>query len=238
MSAQDPVKQNILFINAAFEEQHDDPEELLAKSNRKAFQSYAWGVWVTAWARYRLEEGLKLAHGDPDDPNSPQFLYCDTDSVKYTGYIDWGAYNRKRIRDSYKNLVYAEDAKGEAHYMGVYEIEHDMYEFCTLGAKKYVSRETPTAPLTCTIAGVNKQKGAAELEAAGGITAFKPGFIFRDAAGLEAIYNDNPEIGKIAIDGHELEITPNTCLKPTTYTLGLSAEYERLLNGLEVEELC
>ena len=61
--------------------------ELLEKYNKKAFLCYQWGVWVTAWARYRLEEGLKIA--------GEKAVYCDTDSVKYVGNVDWKDYNKK-----------------------------------------------------------------------------------------------------------------------------------------------
>ena len=120
------------------------------------------------------------------------------------------------------------------HYMGVFEPEDDYSEFCTLGAKKYVGRVH--GKLECTIAGVNKKLGADELEKAGGITAFKEGFIFTSAGGLEAIYNDAPEIQEYTVDGHDLQITSNVTLRPSTYTLGVTGEYEKLLK-LSREEL-
>ena len=115
------------------------------------------------------------------------------------------------------------------HYMGVFEPEHDMCEFATLGAKKYCYRETPESPLCCTIAGVNKKEGAKELERNGGIDAFKPGFIFRDAGGTESVYNDSPEIDSITIDGHTLPITSNVVIRESTYKLGITSEYMDLL---------
>lgn len=232
MSAQDPVKQDIVFLQGQFYKKSDNEELILLKSNRRAFLSYAWGVWTTAWARYRLEEGLRLAHGDVNDPKAPQFIYCDTDSVKYTGNINWKRYNQKRIVDSKRSSAFATDPQGMTHYMGVYEQEHDMIEFRTMGAKKYVYRETSESPLICTIAGVSKALGGKELEKAGGIAAFKSGFIFKEAGGLEAVYNDFPGIGDIEIDGHQLTITSNVVLKQSTYTLGLSADYERLLTEI------
>ena len=234
MCAQDPVKQSILFINNDFQEQNEEEAKLLLENNKKAFLAYQWGVWVTAWARYRLEEGIILAHGDIENPDSPQFVYCDTDSVKYLGDIDLTVFNRQRILDSKRSGAYATDPAGITHYMGVYEKEHDMCEFRTMGAKKYVYRETPDDKLICTIAGVSKSLGGKELESHGGITAFHEGFTFEKAGGLEAVYND--DINEVIdIDGHSLKITSNVVLRPSTYTLGLSADYKRLLMEVRYE---
>ena len=234
MCAQDPVKQSILFINNNFQEQNEEESKLLLENNKKAFLAYQWGVWVTAWARYRLEEGIILAHGDIENPDSPQFVYCDTDSVKYLGDIDLTVFNRQSILDSKRSGAYATDPAGITHYMGVYEKEHDMCEFRTMGAKKYVYRETPDDELICTIAGVSKSLGGKELESHGGITAFHEGFTFEQAGGLEAVYND--DIDKVIdIDGHSLKITSNVVLRPSTYTLGLSADYKRLLTEVRYD---
>ena len=234
MCAQDPVKQSILFINNNFQEQNEEESKLLLENNKKAFLAYQWGVWVTAWARYRLEEGIILAHGDIENPNSPQFVYCDTDSVKYLGDIDLTVFNRQRILDSKRSGAYATDPAGITHYMGVYEKEHDMCEFRTMGAKKYVYRETPDDKLICTIAGVSKSLGGKELESHGGITAFHEGFTFEEAGGLEAVYND--DINEVIdVDGHSLKITSNVVLRPSTYTLGLSADYKRLLTEVRYD---
>jgi hypothetical protein len=235
MCAQDPVKQSILFIDNDFKEQNENEAELLLAYNKKAFLAYQWGVWVTAWARYRLEEGIQLAHGDVNDPNAPQFVYCDTDSVKYLGEIDLTKFNNERIADSKKSGAYATDPQGITHYMGVYEKEHDMCEFRTMGAKKYVYRETPDDKLVCTIAGVSKSLGGKELEEHGGITAFHEGFTFEKAGGLEAVYNDKPVITETEIDGRRISITANVSLRPSTYTLGLTADYKRLLTQIRYE---
>lgn len=232
MMAQKQIRQEIDFINGEFKPHNDDEEILLDKANKKAFLNYAWGVWTTAWSRLRLEEGIRLAHGE-----HAEFVYCDTDSVKYLGEIDWNKYNEERIKDSLESGAYATDPHGVTHYMGVYEREKDMTEFATLGAKKYcyryekVNRKTGEIeyPLITTIAGVSKASGGVELEKHGGIGAFKPGFIFHDAGGTESIYNDSPEITQMEIDGHIVHITSNVVIKDSTYTLGITGEYERLL---------
>lgn len=221
MMAQDPVKQSTIFSFGDWSTAQDDVGELLDKSNSKAFLCYQWGVWVTAHARNALQEGIKLA-GD-------NFVYCDTDSVKYIGEIDWTAYNNERIKDSLKSGAYATDPKGETHYMGVYEDDGFYSEFKTLGAKKYAYTYEPGGKTFVTIAGVTKKKGGAELDKYGGLKAFAPGFVFVEAGGTEAIHNDHPEVEPLQIDGHTLEITPNTVIKDSTYTLGITAEYENIL---------
>ena len=227
MMAQDPVKQSIDFTYdedgvQSFIEQEADESELLDRHNRNAFLAYQWGVWVTAWARYRLEEGIRLA-GDG-------YVYSDTDSVKYVGDIDWTSYNEIRIADSKESGAYATDPQGITHYMGVYEQEHDMSEFCTLGAKKYCYRETSLSPLTITVAGVSKKKGGKELEKHGGMKAFKQGFKFIEAGGTESVYNDVPEVKEYTTDdGVRIKITSNLVIRDSTYTLGITEEYKRLL---------
>lgn len=237
LCAQNPVKRSLIYTQEGvvnedglldYYPEEETPEDvLLEESNRRAFVCYQWGCWVTAWARLRLEEGIRLAHAP-----GAEFLYCDTDSVKYLGTINWEPYNAQRIADSMKSGAWAEDPFGERHYMGVYEQEHDMSEFATMGAKKYVYRDAKTGKLVCTIAGVGKTAGAKELEAAGGITAFRDGFTFHEAGGLEALYNDRPEIDRWEVEpGRYVGIISNVVLRESTYTLGLTAEYLRLLRG-------
>lgn len=186
-----------------------------------AWLNYAWGVWVTALARYRLREGIWLA-GD-------NFVYCDTDSVKYLGDVDFSGYNAERVAHSQKNGAYATDPAGITHYMGVYEEEHPYGEFITWGAKKYAY--TIDGKLGITVAGVGKKQGAEELQAAGGLKAFAPPFVFTAAGGLEAVYNDNiTPVDYLAPDGRTYCITSNLTLRPSTYTLGLADDYLDLLS--------
>ena len=43
------------------------------------------------------------------------------------------------------------------------------------------------------------------------------------------MYNDFTDYS-VEIDGHELHVTPNICIKDSTYTLTYSADYDRLLS--------
>lgn len=223
MMAQDPVKQDVIFSDGEWSVADTPVADLLEASNSKAWLCYQWGVWVTAHARNALQEGIKLA-GD-------NFVYCDTDSVKYVGEIDWGEYNARRINDSKKSGAYATDPDGITHYMGVYEDDGFYPEFKTLGAKKYAFTKKGEGGTFVTIAGVTKRKGGAELDRFGGLSAFEPGFVFTEAGGTESVYNDRPEIDYAIREGRKIPIYPNIVIKESTYTLGITAEYESLLEN-------
>ena len=232
MMAQDPVKHSLIFRQFGDWDEDDTPdEELLGKSNKRAFLAYQWGVWVTAHSRDALERGIRLVQ----ETENAEFVYCDTDSVKYTGTVDWSGYNRDRISECCESGSMATDPSGITHYMGVFETEDNpetgyAYKyFKTLGAKKYAYVEKEGEGVHCTIAGVNKKKGGSELDKHGGLSAFAEGFIFREAGGTQAVYNDSPAVSKVVIDGKELAITSNVAILPSEYTLGITGEYERII---------
>ena len=203
-----------------------DRQKAFDKATAHPFNSYAWGVWITALSRLRLEEGLRIVH---ESPNA-YFIYTDTDSIKYQGDLDLTKYNNIRIRDSKRSGAYATDPKGKTHYMGVFEYEGEYSDFITFGAKKYAYVKDGKTGVT--ISGVNKELGAKEIDKAGGLSALKEGFTFKEAGGTEAKYNDDPlsdGIDTITIDGCEIKITRNLCIKESTYTLGLTYDYKRLL---------
>ena len=232
MMAQDPVKHSLIFRQFGDWDEDDTPdEELLGKSNKRAFLAYQWGVWVTAHSRDALERGIRLVQ----ETEGADFIYCDTDSVKYTGTVDWSGYNRDRVLECMESGSMATDSSGVTHYMGVYETEDNpetgvAYKyFKTLGAKKYAYVEKEGEGVHCTIAGVNKKKGGSELDEYGGLQAFDEGFVFKKAGGTQAVYNDNPQINQVVIDDHVLQITANVAILQSEYTLGITGEYERII---------
>ena len=233
MMAQDPVKHNLIFKQVGDWEEDSSltDEEILGKSNQRAFLAYQWGVWVTAHSRDALERGIRLVH----DTEGADFVYCDTDSVKYTGTVDWSGYNADRVAECMDSGSYATDPKGITHYMGVFETE-DLKDtgyayryFKTLGAKKYAYVERDGEGVHCTIAGVNKKKGGKELDKHGGLSAFAEGFVFREAGGTQAVYNDTPQMDHVDIEGRSLPVTANVAILPSEYTLGITGEYERII---------
>lgn len=236
MMAQDPVKPSIKYVNSVedlYEPEDTAAEILLNDHNKHAFLNYAWGCWVTCRAREHLQAGIDLAGN--------QFVYCDTDSVKYVGTLDWSKLNEPMKKTAKKNHTFAVASDGTEVYMGLFEQEKHIKRFKTMGAKKYAYIDMEDK-LHITIAGVNKRIGAIELERAAKkhdvkigppvdpLMMMDEGFVFKFAGGLEARYSDQPKTEEyITPDGVPIRITRNVSLVDNTKTLGLTGEYRELL---------
>lgn len=215
MCATNPVRTTMIFNGTDFEVKEEDERELLERANKKSFCCYAWGCWCTAWARYWLERAIRLC--------DHKFVYCDTDSVKFIGDVDFTELNEEIRAKSEKHGAFADDPKGRRHYLGVYEYEGEYKRFKTLGAKKY-AYDDDEGRLHITIAGVSKS-GSAEL---GCLENLEEDFVFRESAGQEAIYNDH--WSTITVDGRTIDVPPNIYLYESEYTVGMTADYRRLFH--------
>lgn len=225
MSVQNPVKRSILFNDVG-----DDPElyvedmsvsdeELLLRSKRKAFTCYQFGVWTTAHARKSLEDGIDICGDD--------LLYCDTDSCKYIGQHDFSEYNKGVQELAVAGGLYATDIKRITHYGGVYEPDGEYDQFITQGAKKYAYIED--GRIHITVSGVAKGPGAESLERAGGLAAFREGYVFRNCGKTESIYNDK-DLGLYETDGRQIYISRNVFIHEQDYTLGRADDYTAIIN--------
>lgn len=148
-------------------EEEPDLEEAIEKynHNKKRFNFYPWGVFVTAYARRNLYSGIKAFGKD--------YIYSDTDSIKCINmnkHMDYvNNYNRYIVKAidnvlSHYGIDTSEarpkNIKGSEKQIGVWdwETEKDPYtEFKTLGAKRYMY--TQSDGLHITIAGVSKKMG-------------------------------------------------------------------------------
>ena len=224
MTATNPVRTPCLFNGADFAPPTPDSpkykteQDLLRLGQRKPFCAYQWGVWVTAWARYWLQRAIDLC-GD-------NFVYADTDSVYFVGDVDFTGLNDEIRAASIKNGAYADDITGERHYLGVYEFDKHCKKFVTIGAKKYAYIGDDDK-MHITVAGVGKKMGAVEL---GQLENLKEGFVFKDSAGLDIKYNDEP-YGVYHVDGHDLTIGINAYLCNTTYTVGVTDDYRAIMQA-------
>ena len=216
---------NVITINEDGEWIEDVPEiaDALKKywKSRNSFLVYAWGVWITSWARRHLEDLFNALGQD-------KVIYGDTDSGKAVDVdiskID--ALNAKVMALADKRGAYC-DYNGTRYYMGVYEHENKVpiAKFKTLGAKKYVYEDEKG--LHVTISGVSKKMGAKEL---GSIDNFVPGFIFKDAGGLTLYYNDAEQgIHQITVDGCTMTTASNIGMIDSTYEIGITSEYAELI---------
>ena len=216
---------NVISINEDGEWIEDAPEIAIALKkywkSRNSFLVYAWGIWITAWARRHLED---LFHALGQD----KVIYGDTDSGKAVDVdiskID--ALNAKVMELADQRGAYC-DYNGTRYYMGVYEHENKVpiAKFKTLGAKKYVYEDEKG--LHVTISGVNKKLGAKEL---GSIDNFVPGFIFKEAGGLTLYYNDAEQgIHQITVDGCTMTTASNIGMVDSTYEIGITSEYAELI---------
>lgn len=253
MSAQDPIRESIQFIDGDYQAVHKTDEEK-RQALEKAYFPYQWGVYTTAWARYALHEAIQIA-GD-------NIIYNDTDSVKTDAAIDLSQLNARLVDRAKRCGAFAHDRNGKVYYMGVFDKEDGYDRFITQGAKRYAYERD--GKLGVTVSGVSTKKvksagltlGALELKEAGGLTAFKPGRYAQDeagrykkdekgrrlreggmvwtlAAGSISVYNDSADFW-IKVDGHDLHITRNVALVPNSYTMSHSEDYERLLTKINL----
>lgn len=222
MTAQVPVKQDVIYNNGEWSLGEEAEEDLLKKHNKNAWSSYAWGCWCTAWARYELELGILKAEEFPGS-----FIYADTDSIKYIDKgQDWSSMNEEYRTRSEKRDASAVDPQGVRHWMGVYEEDAEYRRFITLGSKRY-AYEDMDGKLHITVSGVSKKKGAEELQK---LENFRDGFIWFHGGKTESKYVDHPDQRFITRCGKKIEITPYVVINDTTYTLSLSDEYRSLIN--------
>lgn len=223
MMVQDLMKKRYVYNNniITLEDINDDGKMMEVK--KKFFKlPYQWGVWVTAHARYDLHQIIKML----DD-----CYYWDTDSSKHKHSLKNDRiieeFNRKRMNKKFS----AEDSKGKRHYMGLLERDGEYNRFITLGSKKYCY-EDKESNLFITVSGINKEEGRKELEKKGGIEKFKCGEVFTHSAGTRSVYNDEYKCDLI-YKGRLIELCSNVYICNTTYTLGITKEYEELIKNFE-----
>lgn len=164
MCVTDVVKDNSVYESNEWGVETVDVVEKITEYNdsKNRFLYYAWGIWVTAYARRNLWTGI-LAMGS-------DYIYSDTDSIKtlnyekHSKYVDW--YNKNvhekllSMCDHYSldpELLTPKTRDGIPKPMGVWEFEGNYDMFKTLGAKRYMVLENGKYQLT--VAGLSKKNG-------------------------------------------------------------------------------
>ena len=210
----------------------------LLEEKEKAFLSFSWGVWVTAYARDNLLRRMILL--------DPYVVYSDTDSLKCARGYDakvFDEYNQsviKKIQKVSKTLNipfenYApEDSKGVKHLLGIFECEtgagrkYTYDRFITQGAKKYCVEID--GQIEITVSGVPKSGNRCLKR----IEDFRDDLVFdyKYTNKQTIMYNDN-QLPVDIVDylgvKYKVDDKSGCCLLPTTYKLGKSLDYANLL---------
>lgn len=249
-----PVRPNIIYTASdEWEKQPVSLEKGIEKYNKNPnrFLPYVVGVFCTAYARRNLWDGI-LAVGD-------DYIYSDTDSIKFTNYEDnkqyFEEYNKVVIMKlkqacEHHNIPFERVApktiKGETKILGVWDFDGYYERFKTLGAKRYMIDDGEKISLT--VSGLNKKQAIPYLLDKYGkekiFDAFKDDEFGIDNMQIPAghsgrnvsTYIDEETDGEV-VDylgnvGHYHEES-SVHLEESTYTLSLSKDYIKFLLGIE-----
>lgn len=256
MSVTNTIRDEVIYdnINGWSERKltNEEIEESLYNEKKQSFLSFAYGVWVTAYARNNLLRNvIKL---------DEYVVYCDTDSIKLKdGYNkevinDYNVYVEKRIDYVSKTLGikkdrYApRDVKGISRMLGVFDKDAHYEKFITQGAKKYAYeylkeeskikkddnvidiKDGKARVIGITVSGVPK-RGAKALK---NLSDFKDDFVFdyKDTNKNLLIYCEDLKPYKLKdYNGDDYYVTDKSgcCIIPTTYILGKALEYANLI---------
>ena len=219
-------------------------QEELEKYNKskKRFLFYAWGVFVTAYARRNLFTGIFEFGND--------YIYSDTDSIKainYNNHMEYiNKYNEMTQRKLQKACEYhgidmvelqPKTIKGETKLLGVWDNDGVYDSFKTLGAKRYMYKQGNDYHIT--IAGTNKHLGSEYIKSLNSpFDAFNDGLIIppQFTGKLTHTYIDEIKQGVILdYKGNAVEYTALTGIhmEQCEYNLGLASSYIDYLKGVK-----
>lgn len=237
MSVTNMIRDNVIFDDNTktwYEEEltNDEIIEKLNHEKKTCFLSFAWGVWVTSYARNNLLRNvIKL---------DEHAVYMDTDSIKllpdynidvinnYNKFVE----NKISFVSNYLKIdierFAPKDIHGKSHMLGIFEKDAHYDEFITQGAKKYAYKKD--GKIKITVAGVPK-KGATSLNT---LDDFRDDYVFKfeDTNKNTLMYIDNMSpIELTDYLGVKLKVTDisGCCLLPATYVLAKSEEYANLI---------
>lgn len=247
MSVTDIVKDNAIYTNDWGTEKVDVLETIdKYNTSKNRFLYYAWGLWVTAYARRNLWTGILAVGSD--------YVYSDTDSlkllnydkhIKYTKWFDTQIIQKMNDMCDYynfdKKLLSPKTKEGVVKTLGVWDFEGTYSHFKTLGAKRYLTLEGERLQLT--VAGLSKQNGIEYLLNKAGGDKVKTFNLFTDDLHIPAAetgkmthtYIDD-ELKFKVIDYLGVESTVNPLssvhLESCDFTLTISKQYNEFLNNL------
>lgn len=249
MCVTDIVKDNAIYNddeNWGMDKVDIDEEIEKYNGSKNRFLYYAWGIWVTAYARRNLWTGI-LAVGE-------DYVYSDTDSIKalnydkHTPYVDH--YNKSVLKKLEKMcdelgfdkaLLTPKTVKGVVKPLGIWEFEGNYNKFKTLGAKRYLVLEGEQYSLT--VAGLSKANGMQYMIEQGGNDPDKIFNMFNDdlyipsdkTGKMTHTYIDD-EISNLVTDFNGVDniecALSGVHLGACDFTLSISNQFKQFLNNL------
>ena len=214
-----------------------NPVEAIEKYNKgiRRFLYYPWGVWVTAYARANLFSGIYELGQD--------YIYSDTDSVKFINiekHMDYfNAYN-DRISEKIKaaakyHRIDPADFSPLNKTVGVWDYDGHYEQFKTLGAKRYLTKDSKGYHLT--VAGANKKMACNYLVETGDpFGNFKDKLVIPEShSGRKVLtYIDDEQSGTLVdcngVPYHYNEKS-SIHMEGTSYSLSLSKAFKDFLGG-------
>lgn len=229
------------------------------KSNTRCLY-YPWGVWITAYARRNLFDGILEFKDD--------YIYSDTDSIKVLNHEKHQEYFKNyniNIQDKIKkclktygikyNMALPKTIKGIEKPLGVWDYEGVYTRFKTLGAKRYMYEQNNEIHIT--ISGVKKTNGVKYLyhkyKTNDNIFKnFRDGLIFpyeyyeKDAKTNKLVkYNASGKLCHTYIDEYKCSYVTDYLgnknifceysavhMEPSSYELGLDSMFKQYIMGI------
>lgn len=203
-------------------------EELKGSYGKTKMLSCWWGIWVTAYARYRLISMMcKLEDYALDNNLEPIVVYCDTDSM----FINWQKdvkvkefieeYNKETEEYNISNNRHF-NAEGLLDDIGCFTWEPTCTHFKHLGAKRYVqryfSKKKNEYIIESTIAGLSKEDFSKKINSKKGSIKHKFDF-FTDGMVLDEfecskkapVYKHEPYSAEVTDEFGNTEIMHERC---------------------------
>ena len=252
MCVTDIVRDNISYKDDwqlekyTIEMMNEQIEKYNSSSNR--FLYYPWGVWVTAYARKNLWNGILEIGID--------YVYSDTDSIKFLNYEKHTEYINRYNLDVERKLkkmckfrqieferLKPKTIKGVEKMIGVWDFEGIYTHFKTLGAKRYLVRSKKDEKLHLTVAGLSKQNGVEYMLRICNNDYEKVFANFNDDLYIPEnetgkhthTYIDSPITSMITdYQNNVVEVTAlsGVHLSPCEFTLSISQQYSKFLHDL------
>lgn len=209
--------------------------------DKNRFLFFAWGVWVTAYARRNLYTAILECRND--------YIYSDTDSVKILNYEKHSEYFKNYNKMIVEKLEFAlkyhgindtikpKTIKGIEKPLGVWDFEGIYTRFKTLGAKRYIVEKDDEIEIT--IAGLSKSKGKEYIKKQINPFGFFDGYmtIPKEYSGKQTHTYIDDEINGEITDYNGIKNTYHEYsfihLEETAFNLSLSENYIEYLNGFK-----